>query len=256
MNIIGLIGTAGAWANLKKAKAELEAAKAEAEANKDAILAAVAQYDNSKWDKLNEYDRDLYDPNKICEDILVIPILNIGMLVGYKCRIQPQLVLQNTSDEKTITIQQSSLYALFSVYGENTAVTAIPPSSKIILKPKERITVNIVIGVMDKSDGSWIDAIKNKLVTALAGGVIEINEGINKLKDRFISYFARTGYAKLITSVPKGSVLTGLDVITAKVSFDYCDNTDLNIRRAYYDNARGSAVYQGEAFYPGDKVLG
>lgn len=254
MNILTAIGTGIAFANYRKAKKEYDQAVQEATDNNNAYLAAIDQYQNTKWDKLDKYDRRLYDPNVVCENVIVIPILNIGMLVGQKCRIQPQLIFQNTSDTETVTIQESSLsYAMFVYESEDPITGAYHAPFRITLQPKQKVTLTCPVWDVLSSGGqwtwdNWMNMISKSLAAKIAGGVVPITLELAKLREAFEGLNVFYSKPRLITSTPTGAVIRG--ALKANVSFDYYDSKNMDIRRALYEDVAGSCVYKGEAFYP------
>ena len=254
MSLLSVIATGAAFANYRKAKKEYETAVQEATDNNNAYLAAIEQYDNSKWDKLDEYDRRLYDPNVVCKDIIVIPVLNIGMLVGSKCRIQPQLIIQNISEKETVTIQKNSLsYAMFLYKSEQPITGAYHAPFPIVLQPRQKITLTCPVWEVLSSDGAWtwdnwMDMISKSLAAKIAGGVVPITEELAKVKEAFRAANHIPGHANTELEWREGTVI--MYALTANISFDYCDSENKDIRRALYEDVKGSCVYKGEMFYP------
>jgi len=92
MTGVGLIGTAAAWLNLNKAKAEYEALKERYEAVQDAILANHQQ---------TEYTPTIdTKPNNAPEGVDCVGMLRVANVVGKMFRCRASLIMTNTSKNR------------------------------------------------------------------------------------------------------------------------------------------------------------
>ena len=250
MRLFGLIGTAAAFLNYQKAKKEYE--QAQMESDDEAILAAIRQYNNSKWDKLDEYDKKLYDANATFDGILPIPVLNVGMMVGSLCRMQPKIALQNTGDETVKIYSIGVLFNLVGVPGQEkqpiVSGESYDFSPSIELKPGEMVT--ITVEMQKTSSGSDLHTlIKNTLMD-----IYPITEPLKYIKEKIIYTSPNKvtgGKCYTILDVPVPTNLLGY--VTANVAIMYNTESNKDVRRALFEDVKGTFCYKGEAFYPGSK---
>lgn len=91
MTGLGIIGTAAAWLNYKKAKAEYEALQEQ----QDGLMAAIEAYDQTKGEMLaGQIDVQSMD---MPSGVEITSILRVANLVGKMFYAQPSVVLMNTS---------------------------------------------------------------------------------------------------------------------------------------------------------------
>ena len=249
MRLFGLIGTAAAFLNYQKAKKEYE--QAQLESDDEAILAAIRQYDNSKYDKLKEYNKKLYDANEAYDGILPIPVLNVGMMVGNYCRMQPKIALQNTGDE---AVKIYSLAVLFQLKTEQdqepqpiVSAESYNFNPSIELKPGEIVTVTVEM--QKTSSGSDLfTLIKNTLMD-----VYPMTPTLKEIKQLMVVNTPTVLGTKAITILDVPAPTNLLGYVTANVAIMYNTESNKDVRRALFEDVKGTFCYKGEAFYPGSK---
>ena len=262
---LSLIAIGGAFANYLMAKKEYDAAVKEAEVQNLPYLAAISQYDNSKYDQLDKYEKNMYDQNAGLDDLLVTPIFNCGMmekvagLAGDMCRCLCELVLQNTGD-KVINIK-SGLVADFMLFGKSMMgdVSINGIKFPITLKPKQRATIYFSFPIKPTPEDPDLPSKARKLSLS---DVYSMTDDMKQLRDMIL---ARTG-KKYLTSTPAsmlpivilgetkavpGSLKYEYEpILTANISFMYNDNENADVRRAFIQDTKGSISYWGESYYP------
>ena len=105
MTGLGVIGTAAAWLNLRKAKAEYEALKEKQEG----LQAVVESYNVNRYDITKDYDTK---PNEMPDGVEYGAILRVANVVGKMFYAKVSLVLTNTSD-KTYYIRYAEVDTFF-----------------------------------------------------------------------------------------------------------------------------------------------
>lgn len=263
---LGLLAIGGALANFLSAKRNYEAAVKEAEQQNLPYLAAISQYDNSKYDELDKYDRSLYDNNAGLDVIIPTPILNCGMMAGVAglagdmCRCLLELVFQNVG-YKTIYIN-GGLATDFMLFGKTMAGDISVSVPAISLAPGQRQTVKFSIPLTDPE-------LKPKAVTFGLGDVYAMTDEMKKLRELIL----QAADKKYLTSIlpatlpvviankltagynDLGYVETKSEpILTANVSFTYYDEDNKDVRRALIRGCKGSCAYWGEAYYPNGKA--
>lgn len=254
MSLLGGIGLMAAIANYRKAKAEYLAAKNDA--NDAAVLAAIKQYNNSKYNMLDEYDKKIYDPNATFENLLPIPIVNAGMLVGDKCRIKPQCVLQNVGDQ-AVKIYKFGIV----IYLLGEPFVFANKDIRFTISPKTNVTITFPLPTTDGLKETWVynNLLLGKAFTESLFDLWSITDQIAEIRDFLISRYGQTytthQWLNSILSVPDDTFITGnirgKDIVSADVEIMYATEDNHDVRRAVYRGCKGSFVYKGEAYYPG-----
>ena len=220
MNGLRIIGTAAAYLNYRKAKAEYEALQEQA----DTILAAVGTYTNL-FDHYNKHKGDVLLPddswmdekakeNKIPEDIQVSTVLKVSYMVGKWCNGKVSVVMTNTSDTKSYfistikavcSIEELPVNLFYNVALTNKKASQLNPEARsqkadYILKPGETKEFEFVTGktqILNADGESEMERVR-KIICDAAG-------------------------KKLITSCPKINI-DGVE--TAFVNFFWSDITE------------------------------
>lgn len=220
MNELGIIGTAAAYANYRRAKADYEALKEQ----QDGLVAAVQSYNNSKYD---EYiNRQEGDPVDFMPGVKMTTILRVGNLVGDLFRVQASVVLSNTSSE---TYRINSVAADCRVLG--CIVVPLSYYTKNPIPQQKAVNKSLAPG----------DTMVINLPSGISALYNEKKENINgELRDLICDAAGK----KLITSCPKISIEGG---VTADIRVDWGDD-----KVALSRGVKCVLQYCMEAFYPKD----
>ena len=241
MGLFSITGTIAAIANYRKAKKEYE--QACLEDNTTAVLATIQQYNTSKYAQLDQYDKDDYVPSEN-SNILLIPIINGGMMVGKLCKLEFVLIIQNVSD---IHYKFKDAEVTFKTYGEDLWYTQI---GKFELKPRSQVTMRFVV---DRSETATSKVAK-VLVKAFTDGMFPITEQLDKIREQirranqYGSYVPPIGLCRANTCIT--SLGQSVPPVSANVWFSYNGNKSGEQGVGQYKNVRGTFCYKGEAFHP------
>ena len=262
---LSLIAIGGAFANYLMAKKEYDAAAKEAEVQNLPYLAAISQYDNSKYDQLDKYDKKVYNENAGLDDLLITPILNCGMMAkvaglsGDMCRCLLELTLQNTGD-KVINIK-SGLVTDFMLFGKSMMgdISINGINFPITLNPKQHTTIYFSFPIKPTPENPDLPSKARKLSLS---DVYSMTDEMKQLRNMILSttgcnYLTSIKASLLpvvIAGIGKlaqyGTSVTYEPILTADLSFMYNDSENKDIRRAYIRGAKGSCAYWGESYYP------
>lgn len=252
MSLLGGIGLVAAIANYRRAKKVYEDALKDS--NDPVITAAIEQYDNSKYDKLDEYDKQYNNPNATFENLLPIPVLNVGMLVGSKFRIKPQVVLKSLSDQK---IKLYGFGVIMYVL-EKPFLYASNDYLRVTIPPFASEEITFPLPTIEQIESSWLyeNTILGKAISESMEDVWSITDELQKIKEYLSEKYKSSWNSPIETplNIPNNTILTqlyGKDVVTADVEIMYATEDNHDIRRALYKGCKGSFVYKGEAYYPG-----
>ena len=230
MKEFSLLGIGAAFLNLQRAKKAYEAAIIQDDDT--AILAAISQYERTKYNQLDQYDRpeaEIEDQ----QDIMVIPVLNAGDLGGKFFIGTRQVALMNVSNDRSYTI--NDLEVQFRVYGEAVYETA-KYNGTITLDPQQQIVLQLpvtkITGIVQP--GTWI-------VTPEIEKVIEAVRTANQ----------RGSYKPLITFCEVNTCIVGNPpCVTADVSYRWFDGEDYALVGMEGDSCKGTFCYKGGAYHP------
>lgn len=243
MNFISSILTASALANYNKAKEEYE--QAAAEDNTQAICAAIAQYNDTKYHPLDQFDHKYQTMES--SDFLAIPLLNVGMMVGDKCRMEAIFILKNVSQ---YVYKIKRLEVQFKLYGKELAKIHLKTDGQVI-------TIN---------PGSYLEwdflpngGIKNNFVglfsRALAKSMSDVypmTDELKKVRTAVREANSRGSHVPPISSCSQTSLVGNPPILTCDVFFQALRDELNNMQEGKVDikDAPGTVTYKGEAFYP------
>lgn len=239
--LLSIGATAAAWANYRKAKAAYEAACQEDDTA--AILAAISQYENTKYDQLDKVDKDEYVPTE-STDFLVVPVLNCGMMVGNYCRAQYSVIIKNLSD---YDYELRHFDITVKLYG--VEVAGLGDMRATIKAHSEQNYTWVSNHAKAGKDAYWAD-LENQIRTSLSDMEV-MSEPFIKAKEAVLVANQR----KLITSCAVPTYVVGNPpAVTADVFFECISNRSGDQGGAVsYKNIKGTFAYRGEAYYPGGK---
>ena len=256
MNAVGGIGFLIALNNYKKAKKAYE--EGLKESNNAAVLAAISQYENSKWEKLEEFDKQLYtnntgDPREY-KDIMFIPILHVGtMAIGDQCQIKPQMVIKNTGDEYVKIYKLATIYSLL---GKN--FLDFYCNKPFVINPKSECTLTfptpVTSKIVAKYNGSDLLSLLEKGVAYGFANSWVMNDELKRIAEYIAkAYVSNTAQRQDIIWAPSPILLTNMNgntVLRADVEIEYATSTYPDIRRTPYKNWKGTLQYEGAAYFP------
>ena len=256
MTAVGGIGFLIALNNYKRAKKAYE--EGLKESNNAAVLAAISQYENSKWEKLDQYDKQLYTGNtgdlNEYKDIMFIPILHVGtMAIGDQCQIKPQMVIKNTGDEYVKIYKLATMYSLL---GKN--FLAFYCSQPFVVNPKSECTLTFPMPATDeivrKYSGSDLFSLLEKGVAYGFANSWQMNDELKRIAEYIAkAYVSNTAQRQDIIWAPSPILLTNMNgntVLRADVEIEYATTSDHNIRRTPYKNWKGTLQYEGSLYFP------
>lgn len=247
MGILSAIAIGGAFANYKKAKKEYE--QALVEDDNTAILAAISQYNTSKYAQLDNFERKEYAPSEK-SSFLPVPVINVGNMVGDYCRMQFVFSLMNTSDK--ITYDITDFEVIYKCYGQPIWVqefndVRIPPKSQLyaVFVPSPAWAA-----VQEKANSKFM----TELLKSVTMGTFPMIDELKHAKEMIQRANMRDGITPLISSCEVNTCLIGNPcACSADVWFKYAGNGQNEVGIAQYKDVKGSLCYKGEAFYPNDK---
>ena len=233
MTGVGLIGTAAAWLNLNKAKAEYEALVE----RREGLLSAVATYMSSRLNEYYKREAESLPDNSVdyMDGVEMTTILRVGNLVGKLFRVQTSVVLTNLS-EKT--------YYIKDVEAECILYDAVP------------VWVFDLNFTQTWNQKGGKDDIPQKVVVdkfLKPGETIEIKlpHGKSALpdeyKERLVSDICNACNRKLITSCWKVSLE---DIETADILITWANEDKKDNFKSLRTGMKGILRYCMEAFYP------
>lgn len=242
---LGLIATGAAFLNYQKAKQEYK--QACLEDNTDAILATIAQYNTSKYALLDAYDKDAFVP-KETDFFLPIPVLNVGMMVGEKCRMQGVLALKNNTNR---IFEISNVECVFKVYKQDTLLGIWKATNRMGADGEKEYKCLPEMIQGDEYHVSFDFAEMAKLsledMMIMTPALKEAREAIRTANQRG-SYKPPIGLCAVPTIIaPSAAART---CVTADIWFKYNGFDEEHQGIAEFKNVGGSLVYKGEAYYP------
>lgn len=252
MNAVGGIGFLFALNNYKKAKKAYE--EGLKKSNNAAILAAINHYNNSKWDKLDQYDKQLYTGNEAFKDLMFIPILHVGtMAIGDQCQIKPQMVIKNTGDEYVKIYKLATMYSLF---GKDFLV--FYSGAPFVIGPKSGCTITFPMPatnriVQEYSGKDLLSLFERGIAYGFANSW-EITDELRRIAEYIAKAYVRnTAHREDIIYAPSPILLTEMNcntILRANIDIEYATGSDPNIKRAPYKNWVGTFQYEGSVYFP------
>ena len=242
MAVLGIIATGAAFLNYRKAKAEYK--QALLEDNTDAILAAVSQYNSSKYNQLDIYDKDEFKP-KETDLFTVVPVINAGMMVGKMCRIQGVALFVNNTDH---IFEISELEIGLKLYGEDTLLYQ---GGNFRIGAKESREIKWVPNAVG-SKGAHVnfDLFADEIDESLSD-VFPKTEALKKAEDAVITANHRgTHYPPIGLCSPNTIIIGTPPCVTADCWIKYNGFSAELQGIEEKKNIPGSFCYKGEAFYP------
>ena len=230
MNVLSLAGTAAAYANYNKAKANYEALKERADSLSHAMQTYLQERQLSIQENMPDENR-----NDRPEGLLVSSILRIGELNQRFFKIGTTVVITNTSD-KTYFIR--SVEAKCSIWDIPVPVLSID----ILGRDMQYIPQSVIVDKYIKP-GETLDI-------ELPKGVSEIiNENGESLKENLKNFICEATGNKNILSVPKTD-LNGHGLETANISISWLnDSNDHTLKNAFWNGKPGTLRYVGEVWW-------
>lgn len=252
MNAVGGIGFLIALNRYKRAKKAYE--EALKNSNNAAVLAAIEQYNNSKYDKLDKYDKQLYTGNEAFKDLMFIPILHVGtMAIGDQCQIKPQMVIKNTGDEYVKIYKLATMYSLL---GKN--FLSLYCNKPFVINPKSERTITFQIPTTDAiireySGGGLLNLFDRAIAYGFANSW-EMSDELKQIREYIAkAYVGINAHPEDIIWAPSPILLTNMNgntVLRADIEIEYATSSDPNIRRSPYKNWKGTLEYDRAAYFP------
>jgi hypothetical protein len=223
MNFVGAIGTVAALANYRKAKAEYEALKEQ----QDGLVAAIQTYNSSKYDEYINQQAD--SNNEIPDGVETTTILRVGNLIGSVFRVQPSVILSNTSN-RTYYIRSVSARFFFQ---------ELP----ILIHSLEWDGFDFDFDKL--SDSIIVDADllpgQTREIQFEKGLSVLTKEGMEQMRDLICNAAGKS----LITSCPKLSIE---NVEKANIKVIYTEDGENQPKTYFYNGKPGVLRYCGEAY--------
>ena len=223
MNLVGAIGTAAAYANYRSAKAEYEALKEQ----QDGLVAAVQTYNSSKYDEYINQQAD--SNNEIPDGVKTTTILRVGNLVGSVFRVQPSVILSNTSN-KTYYIRSVSARFFF----QELPILIHSLKWDGFDFDFDKLSDSIIVDA-DLLPGQTREIQFEKGLSVLT------KEGMEQMRDLICNAAGK----KLITSCPKLSIE---NVEKANIKVTYTEDGENQAKTYFYNEKPGVLRYCGEAY--------
>lgn len=241
MNRLGIIGTAAAWLNYRKAKAEYEALKEK----KDGIQSAVALYQSLKYYNEHKFDKPEYtqpekdeldipeaEENNIPDGVFFSSILRVSYMVGKFCHVKPSLVVSNTSD-KSYYIRWIDIQCAVDGNAVSIFKNALNEQGKYLNPESRALDVDYTLQPGETKEFEF-DYGRTMLLNAAGESIM------GYVRDLICAAAGK----KLITSCPKGTSVDG--VVTASTMILWRDSKVEETKKGWLYEIPGVLRYCGE----------
>ena len=230
MTGFGLIGTAAAWWNYRKAKQEYD----ELKEKQEGLQAVIRLYELTKKNEIYEELAKQIDemPVEYMQGVQMTTILRVGNLVGKRFRAQASVVLTNTGDTEYYI---HNVEAICYIHGRVASVFKLD-----VWSPSD-VRVNYLSQA--KKVGAYLKPGETMEIELAGGQCAFPKEEHEQLKDDICNAAGK----RLITSCQFTNVD---DVENADILVTWSDTKDSEQHKAYREKVPGLLRYCMEAFYP------
>jgi len=253
---IGLIATAAAWLNYRKAKAEYEEALSAFEIEKTALILGINEYNATKYNQLEEYTQRLLDPetglpyneNDVVAGLKMIPILEVynlrnfpGTDRGFVGEQAIKIGITNTT-EQAFRIRKigGAMYCYGKLAGQ---IGDLSQTREIIIESGETCVLDVNFG---HKMNSWSDQYKmSQLEENLFTHEVKLINNIIIFNKEFDEKDYRGDVIKALKAASGSNQLvngTIIQSVASKETTGYCENALMANFEIYYDDIMNQTV--------------